>query len=114
MKYFRAQNNEVFGYDETYSNDLPYIKAAINNGWEDISDSWPPKISSSEALTAECKNKAKQLLLDTDYTQFADVSETLKNKKEFDSYRSTVRELFLKPVPDPQWPIQPNPIWLKK
>lgn len=40
MKYFK-NNNEVYGYDEDQQ-DL--IDQAIENGWEDITDSWPPMI----------------------------------------------------------------------
>ena len=42
MKYFKSQTGDVFGYDETYENDLPYIEAAIQAGWIDVTGSWPP------------------------------------------------------------------------
>lgn len=43
MRYFKhTETQEVFGYDETYENDLPLIEQAIADGLEDISDVWPP------------------------------------------------------------------------
>lgn len=42
MRYFKNPKDEVHGYDETYEKDLPYIEAAIEAGWEDVTDSWPP------------------------------------------------------------------------
>lgn len=46
MRYFKnPTNNEVYGYDETYENDLPYIEVAIKAGWEEVTDSWPPSPS---------------------------------------------------------------------
>lgn len=70
--------------------------------------------NSKELALTRCKLTAKQLLLDTDYTQFADVAATLENKKEFDSYRMIIRSLFLTPVENPQWPNLPIPQWVKK
>lgn len=42
MKFFKNLTGEVHGYDETYENDHPYIDAAIEAGWEDVTSSWPP------------------------------------------------------------------------
>ena len=40
MKYYKnPETNEVFGYD---SDQQDLIDAAISNGWEDITGSWPP------------------------------------------------------------------------
>lgn len=43
MRYFKnPTNNEVFGYDETEEAQVELIGAAINNGWIDVTGSWPP------------------------------------------------------------------------
>ena len=38
MRYFKNPDNEVYGYDDTQQ-DL--IDQAIENGWKDITGSWP-------------------------------------------------------------------------
>ena len=42
MKYYKNENQEVFGYDETDNSQLVLIQGAINSGWEDVTGSWPP------------------------------------------------------------------------
>jgi len=43
MKYYKnTQTNEVFGFDETDSTQLPYMQIKIDAGYEDVSNSWPP------------------------------------------------------------------------
>jgi len=43
MKYFQKTNTkEVYGYDENDPNQEDLIQQAIDNGWKDITGSWPP------------------------------------------------------------------------
>lgn len=56
-----------------------------------------------------CKEKAKQLIALTDWSQYPDVQ--LDNKQEFVDYRSVVRDYIINPVAEPDWPIVPEPIW---
>lgn len=70
-----------------------------------------PAAPTNAALLASCKAVAKQLLLDTDYSQVADVAATLKNLGEFVTYRAAVRELMLNPVANPVWPTPPVAVW---
>ena len=58
-----------------------------------------------------CKAEAKQRLADTDWSVLPDV--VVKNKLEFETYRSTVRALMLNPVASPVWPVEPQPVWSK-
>ena len=118
MKYFKnIETNEVFAYDETYANDLPYINQAIKNGWVDISDSWPPNPTiTKEQLLAGCKAKAKQLLEETDWVEVPSVSDAsnevhLANLLEFLSYRTQLRKLAVSPEENPTWPEKPDSIW---
>lgn len=60
-----------------------------------------------------CKQKAKELLLKTDYTDLVSVSSLIENKAEFDEFRNNVRKLYLNPAIDPVWPAEPAPIWKK-
>lgn len=58
-----------------------------------------------------CKKTAKFLLLNSDWSQYGDVAETLLNKSDFDAYRAVVRELLLRPIPNPTWPVEPVAVW---
>ena len=65
----------------------------------------------SEFKKQNCKNQAKQLIANSDWSVLPDVNIT--NKSEFESYRSQLRNLILTPVEDPIFPTEPNPIWGK-
>ena len=56
-----------------------------------------------------CKAEAKQRLADTDWSVLPDV--VVKNKLEFETYRSQIRALVLNPVAEPSWPTEPQPVW---
>lgn len=84
------------------------IIAPNGNGYPVLSDRPEPSI---EELKAQCKNRAKKLLIDSDWTQQADVADALTNKVEFDAYRVLIRDLFLRPVPEPVFPEEPEAIW---
>jgi hypothetical protein len=56
-----------------------------------------------------CKQKAKDLLAQTDWSALPDVE--LVNANEFVTYRAAVRALMITPVEDPQWPTQPTAVW---
>lgn len=61
MKYFKnTENGEVFGYDENYENDKPLIDSAIENGFEDISDTWNGKFEEDNSI--EIKPTKEELL----------------------------------------------------
>ena len=40
MEYFKTPNGEVYGFDTETQQDL--IAQAFADGWEDITESWPP------------------------------------------------------------------------
>ena len=65
----------------------------------------------SEYKKIECKNKAKILIVNSDWSVLPDVK--LTNKVEFENYRSILRNLILNPIEDPIFPVEPNPIWSK-
>lgn len=58
-----------------------------------------------------CKDQAKQLIANSDWSVLPDVNIT--NKPEFESYRTQLRNLIINPVEDPIFPVEPNPIWSK-
>lgn len=56
-----------------------------------------------------CKNQAKILISDCDWSVLLDVN--LINKQDFINYRSALRVLILHPVENPVWPEEPDPVW---
>lgn len=63
----------------------------------------------TQAQKDACKEKAKQLLEATDWSQMPDVS--LTNKEAFAFYRLNLRNLAINPVTDPVWEVEPTPVW---
>lgn len=115
MLYYKdLTDNVVYGYDETEESQLPYIEKAIENGWEDITGSWPlPDVPTAE----ENKAKASSLLSETDWVNQPDVADPdnppyLFNKAEFITYRSLLRAIAIDPTDgDLDWPVQPTAVW---
>ena len=58
----------------------------------------------------QCKNQAKILIANCDWSVLQDVK--VKNKIEFENYRSILRNYILNPVENPIFPIEPTPIWI--
>lgn len=63
-----------------------------------------------------CKQKASQLLYETDWTTIPDVADSanspyLTNQAEFIAWRSQIRALAVNPVVDPIFPEKPVEIW---
>ena len=49
MKYFQnPQTQEVAGFDETISSQIPYMQQRIDDGWTDITGNWPPKVTQKQ------------------------------------------------------------------
>lgn len=88
--------------------------------WLDENQSCPSETEVSaevERLIAakpfkECKEKAKRLIAETDWSQYADVRLTLRNTDDYDQYRATLRALIITPEAEPDFPIMPEPNWV--
>ena len=63
----------------------------------------------TQAQKDSCKEQAKALLAKTDWSVLPDVG--LANSSDFISYRNTIRNLVTNPVVDPDFPVEPQPIW---
>lgn len=57
------------------------------------------------------KAKARQLLIDTDWSQYSDVQASLANIVEFVSYRNQIRNIFTNPTVEVVWPDIPATVW---
>lgn len=96
--YYRLLNGQTNGK----------IISANAHGYPVLIDTLGP---TSTELQAACKQKAKELLEKTDYTQVSDIAVVLINVEEFRNYRSLIRSLFLNPVDQPSWPNEPIAQW---
>ncbi len=76
--------------------------------WIELNTQW--EILNSEIKKTECKNQAKQLIAQSDWSVLSDVK--IQNKAEFENYRSILRELILNPIENPVFPTEPVPIWI--
>lgn len=56
-----------------------------------------------------CKVKAKELLSASDWSVLPDVG--LANSAEFVTYRGILRGLVLQPQVNPDFPVEPTPVW---
>lgn len=79
--------------------------------YEDIPVPPQPPVAPVPTAKEICKTEAKYRLVQTDWTQYGDVSESLLNKSAFNEYRAQLRALFLKPVDEPEWPVEPQAVW---
>jgi hypothetical protein len=59
----------------------------------------------------KCKEKAKQLLLNSDWSEIPTVIRRLNNYLEWEKYRIEIREYIINPIENPVFPIEPNAIW---
>jgi hypothetical protein len=59
----------------------------------------------------DCKDKAKSLLANSDWSTLPDVQTQLSNYNDFVAYRSQLRELVINPVENPVFPSEPEAKW---
>ena len=103
--------------NQTITDFSPYQSAV--DAWEVARQSYTPPDNTPEIPpTAQelCKYTAQGLLYDTDWSVLPDVSNStqipyLLNVQEFIDYRSTLRELVINPVDNPNYPTKPIAVW---
>lgn len=81
---------------------------------EELDALWVPYQESVKKQN--CKQKASELLYETDWTTIPDVADSsqtpyLTNQSEFILWRSQIRALAVNPVVDPVFPSMPEAIW---
>ena len=93
-------NGDSYEGLEWYDNNPKPTKEELDNQWEEVQ---------SIIKKQNCKTKAKQLISNTDWSVLPDVNIT--NKSEFESYRNILRNYIINPIENPEFPIEPQPIW---
>ncbi len=63
----------------------------------------------AQAKKDYCKERAKELLSKSDWSALSDVG--LKNLSTFVTYRGILRGYVISPVEEPDFPVEPTPIW---
>lgn len=89
---------------------LPAWVNACVAKWDerDYEEKNPPPPTTEQIITQN-EAKAKKLLADSDWTQLPDVP--LANKNDWETYRTSLREIATHPTLDPVWPVKPSVIW---
>ena len=62
-----------------------------------------------QAEKDQCSQQAKSLLAASDWSQLPDVG--LKNSADYVTYRGILRGYTTQPVTNPDWPVEPTPVW---
>ena len=107
----------VYGYDETEESQLPYIQQAIDNGWENITGSYP--YPTPPPTAAQNRATASGILNSTDWTTIADVASPtnnpyLGNQSDFIAYRNVIRAIAVyPPAGEIVWATPPTEVWLQ-
>lgn len=76
---------------------------------EELDSQWEEVLSIQKQN--QCKNTAKQLLLDSDWSELPSVIEVLENANEWKSYRVQLRKYVVTPVQSPVFPSVPQVKW---
>lgn len=76
---------------------------------EELDSQWEEVLSIQKQN--QCKNTAKQLLSDSDWSEIPSVIEQLENANEWKSYRIEIRKYIINPVENPIFPNKPETRW---
>jgi hypothetical protein len=129
MNNYIDTNNKIWGFDSKQSSLIPAGAVEIPNNY--TSDQYPYltlvdgiiNFDSSAYNTAvtnqkisSCKEKAKSILQETDWTEIPSVTNSsnatyLVNAADFVEYRNAIRFLAINPIENPIWPVAPTEQW---
>jgi hypothetical protein len=129
MNNYIDTNNKIWGFDSTQSSLIPAGAVLILNNY--TSDQYPYltlvngviNFDSSEYNTSvtnqkisSCKEQAKSILQETDWTEIPSVTNPsnatyLVNAADFVEYRNAIRFLAINPIANPTWPNLPLEQW---
>jgi hypothetical protein len=74
-----------------------------------LSSLWEETISIDKKR--KCKETAKKILFDSDWSELPSVIEQLENYLEWKNYRIEIRNFFINPIEEPVFPNEPSVIW---
>ena len=97
---------------ETLYKLYPQVKSTIDDTAYDADGNeviYDLSAVTTQAQKDACKAQAKALLAASDWSVLPDVG--LKNSANFVTYRGILRGLVTEPQVNPDFPIEPNPIW---
>lgn len=105
---------EFLTYGNEYSG-IEWLDQTQTKPTQEEVDAEFARLTAQEPLNA-CKQKASQLLYETDWTTIPDVANPannpyLMNQADFIAYRNTVRQLAVNPVANPVFPDKPTEQW---
>lgn len=105
-----AFNTPIVDYTKNVTEGTPTL---VNGVWTQnwiVTDATQSEIQAREAeAKAKNKQRAMQLLTDTDWTQMPDVN--LLNKDEFTAYRAALRQIAINPQINVVFPTKPSEQW---
>jgi hypothetical protein len=105
---FNKSFKRIVGEDENAT-------AILSSDPKDFGVTWAQIQAEIEKLKIEiplnkCKTEAKKRIAVTDWAVLPDVG--ISNVAEFEAYRAALREIIKNPVLDPEYPTEPNPVWI--
>jgi hypothetical protein len=117
MQYWQNnETNQVYGFDISDASQVQALNELISTGtWTNITDNWPPAITSPTA--DQNKGQAIFLLSQTDWVNEPDVYDAnntphLLNRQDFLNFRVQVRVIAVTPVAgNLDWPTLPVAQW---
>ena len=101
QKVWVCRGNEYEGLEWLDPSPKP-TKEELDSQWNEVQ---------SIRKKEQCKDKAKSLLANSDWSTLPDVQTQLSNYNDFVSYRSQLRELVINPVENPVFPSEPEARW---
>jgi len=95
-------NGETYEGLDWFDSDPKPTKEELDSKWEETKTIYNKE---------QCKDKAKQLLAQSDWSTLPDVQAQLSNYQDFVNYRSQLRNLVINPIENPVFPSEPEARW---
>ena len=129
MNNYIDTNNKIWGFDDTQSSLIPagsvlipttytfdkYPYLTLMNGVINFDSSAYNTFVTNQKISF-CKQKAKAILQEMDWTEIPSVINPsnaiyLVNSADFVEYRNKIHDLAVNPIENPIWPIVPTEQW---
>jgi len=103
IEFTDSRDNEIISQLPDWANACVSVWDAV-----DYAEKNPPAPTPEEISSAN-EEKAKKLLVESDWSQLPDVN--LANQSDWDAYRQALRVIATNPTVDPVWPSKPQAVW---